>query len=215
MAEAPAAILCQFFCQQTGTLSPIKRLPAVAFLWAVLAICVIAVPLDLSGIWYELAYYPDNTPSQFINFTGLGPPRAWPFLVALIALVMLITLVLRRGVFASQFTVIAFATLGFIVVAYILRRTQSWYFWKISDRIPWHQDQYSGFAPAITVSAMVFVASLACLLIETWRQPPKADSDGFCKQCRYDLRATPSGRCPECGQANIIVAGSIARTIDT
>ena len=209
LGAAPAVRLCQLDNSQNVTLSPHRRIPAVAFLWGVLALCTLATPLDLSGLWYALAYYPDNTPSQFLNFTGLGAPRVWPFLIALLVFVLLAALLFHRGALARQFTIIAFAAFGFIIVAFALRRAQTWYFWNVSDRIPWHRDQYSGFAPAIRVSIAVFVSSLACLLIETWRDPPKAGSAVFCKQCRYDLRATPSGQCPECGQKNPIVADSL------
>lgn len=51
---------------------------------------------------------------------------------------------------------------------------------------------------AVCLTSAMFIVGTAIAALDTSARP-NAPPDNLCPSCRYDLRGSPSGRCPECG----------------
>jgi hypothetical protein len=87
------------------------------------------------------------------------------------------------------------------------RSFSKWGFRAASGNLTWYMDMMGPPFPAyhaIVVPDLILVLLLFPLsyrsahrVVQKWYRA----RNGLCRGCGYDLRATPSGRCPECGRA--------------
>ncbi|XAL99486.1 hypothetical protein OT109_18140 [Phycisphaeraceae bacterium D3-23] len=175
------------------------RIIAAAILWAALALSAMLIIADVTGVWYDVAYYHDNTSPLFINLTGLGPPRFWPIGMAWVACLGLLLFLPAVRKSSSPYPLIIGMTCLMLLLCYTARRVQDWLSWKWHLPIPWHKLQYSGLLPAFLILCLALLSAFACLLIELRRGTLATTWPGRCESCGYDLRGNPDKPCPECG----------------